>query len=121
MQVPRLTKARIAALVVFLVLGYLAFSAVGDVFTTQRLDAEETRLRREIAELRRQEGELQAIRDYLLTDAYLEGVARQTLDLVRPGETLVIIASSAEPTPTPEAAATPEHERRWWERLYDPQ
>ena len=100
-----------------LVVGYLIFTATGDALLSRRLDQEEQRFEREIAQLERQQTELEAIRDYLQTDEYIEGVARRVLGLVRPGETLVVISSTAPVTPTPGPLpdqATP----RWWEYLY---
>ena len=60
--------------------------------------------------------------DFSSADEYVEYVARSTLGLVRPGETLVIVSSNAPApltaaTPTPGAAApaTPEP---WWKVLF---
>jgi hypothetical protein len=41
------------------------------------------------------------------------------LGLVKPGETLVVVASSATPQPTPPAESEYE-ERPWWEAIYEP-
>ena len=100
-------------------IGYFIFAAAGDVILSQRLNRDEQRLQQEIAELDRQEIALQAIRDYLQTDEYIEGVARRTLGLVRPGESLVIVSSSADATPTPDSQ-THEAGLPWWEKLYGP-
>ena len=102
--------------------GYFLFAAVGDALLSHQLDREERQLRLDIAELQRQQLELEAIRDYLNTDAYIEGVARRILGLVRPGETLVIVSSTAPATPTPadQETETNAKPRRWWEELYIP-
>ena len=100
-------------------IGYFIFAAIGDVILSQRLNGDEQRLQQEIVELERQEIALQAIRDYLQTDEYIEGVARRTLGLVRPGESLVIVSSSADATPTPDSQ-THEADLTWWEKLYGP-
>ena len=118
-KLPHLSLTRMVIVLAAVVVGYFIFAAVGDVVLSQRLNRDEQHLRREIAELQRQEVELGAIRDYLQTDEYIEGVARRILGLVRPGETLVIVASSATPTPTPEAPSA-DDSRRWWEILYGP-
>jgi cell division protein FtsB len=102
------------------VVGYFIFTAVGDALLSQRLDRDEEQLQQEIVDLQRQQAELGAIRDYLQTDEYIEGVARRVLGLVRPGETLVIVSSSAEPTPSPEAQPGQDEYRTWWEKLYGP-
>lgn len=119
-RLPRLSLARIVILLAALVVGYFLFSAVGDTLLSHRLSRDEQRLQQEIAELQRQQAELAAIRDYLRTDEYIEGVARRLLGLVRPGETLVIVSSSAAtPTPSPEEPDG-EESRPWWEQLYGP-
>ena len=119
-KLPRLSPTRLVVLLAALVVGYFIFTAVGDVVLSQRLTRDEQRLQREIARLRRQEVELEAIRDYLQTDEYVEGIARRVLGLVRPGETLVIVSSDAAPTPTPAEDPAEEDGRPWWEILYDP-
>lgn len=118
-SLPRLSLVRIVILGAMLVVGYLLFDAAKDTLLSQQLNDEEQQIQRDISNLQRQETELVAIRDYLKTDEYIEGVARHVLGLVRPGESLVIVSSSAQPTPTP--ASVPKNDvRRWWERLYRP-
>lgn len=78
-------------------------------------------MRARIDELQRQQEELTALRAYLQTDDYVEGVARRVLGLVRPGERLYVIESDAAPTP----AGTPVVDgetgsKSWWEHLYIP-
>jgi cell division protein FtsB len=122
---PRLTPTRVVLFLAALAVGYFVFTAVGDALLSQRLGRDEQRLQYEISDLERQQRELVAIRDYLQTDQYIEGVARRLLGLVRPGETLVVVSSSVTPTPAPvdaEPAAeapTPAY-RHWWENLYGP-
>lgn len=118
-KLPRLSLARVVILGAVLVVGYLLFTAAGEVLLSRRLSQEEQRLRQELTKLQRQQVELEAIREYLQTDEYIEGVARRVLGLVRPGETLVIVSSTVPPTPTPDGFAQ-EEGRRWWEALYEP-
>ena len=99
--------------------GYLLFTAAGEVLLSHRLNQDEQRLQQELTKLRRQQVQLEAIREYLKTDEYIEGVARRVLGLVRPGETLVIVSSTVPPTPMPDGFAQ-EDGRRWWEALYEP-
>lgn len=116
-KLPRLSLTQVAILGATLVVGYLLFTAAGDALLSRRLDQEEQRFVRELAQLERQQAELEAIREYLQTDEYIEGVARRVLGLVRPGETLVVVSSTTPVTPTPGPLpdeATP----RWWEYLY---
>ena len=118
-KLPRLTPARIAIVLATLVVGYFFFTAIGDTLLSQRLSQDEQGLQQEIAELQRQQSRLEAIREYLRTDEYIEGIARRILGLVRPGETLVIVTSNATPTPT-EGMSEETQLGRWWEQLFGP-
>jgi cell division protein FtsB len=107
-----------------LAVGYFVFAAVGDALLSHRLNRDEEHLRSEITDLQRQQEELTAIRDFLQTNDFIEGVARRMLGLVRPGETLVVVSSSVTPTPEltdsdTDAGPTPPY-RHWWEELYTP-
>ena len=101
---------------------YFGFSTWRYVTHNFRLNDDEASIRRDIAGLDQEHAQLVAVRDYLRSDEYVEYVARSTLGLVRPGETLVIVSSNAPApltaaTPTPGAAApaTPEP---WWKVLF---
>ena len=81
-------------------------------------------VRREVAELRQQNLELQGRIARYRSDAYVERVAREELNLVRPGDVAVIvIAPTPEPTPhaTPRPTATPQVSvpRRWLRHFFD--
>ena len=120
-KLPRLTATRVVILLAAAVVGYFLFAAAGDALLSHRLNEDEAQLQRDIRDLERQQGELGAIRDYLQSDEYIERVARDTLGWVRPGESLVIVSSSATPTPTPDGGEGGEDDgRTWWEKLYGP-
>ncbi len=116
-KLPRLSLTQVAMIGAALVVGYLLFTAAGDALLSRRLDQEEQRFVRELEQLERQQAELEAIRDYLKTDEYIEGVARRVLGLVRPGETLIVVSSTAPVTPTP-GPLPGDTAPRWWEYLY---
>lgn len=118
-KLPRLTLTRAVAILAALAVGYFVFVAVGDTLLSQRLNRDEARLEREIAGLQHDQERLGAIKGYLATDEYIERVARRVLGLVRPGETLVIVSSSAPALPAPTPADSAET-LPWWEQLYGP-
>jgi cell division protein FtsB len=120
LKLPRLSRARVVIILAAALVGYVAFTAVGDSLVTQRLSREEQQVRQEIDDLVDQQRQLEAIRDYLQTGEYIERVARRVLGLVRPGETLVVVTSSAEAPPEPTPQAGEEEAQPWWERLYGP-
>lgn len=98
---------------------YFGFSTWHYITHNYRLAQEEQELHRDIAELDQEHDQLVGVRDYLESDEYVEDVARRLLGLVRPGETLVIVSSSAPSM----ATATPELEHGagsepWWKDLF---
>jgi cell division protein FtsB len=102
---------------------YLAFTTGSYVVHYYQLRGEERALKREIADLNTEHRQLTAVRDYLESDEYVEDVARRTLGLVRPGETLVIVSGmDPPPTPTPEvpAATVMPGDEDWWKSLFVP-
>jgi cell division protein FtsB len=98
---------------------YFAFSTWHYITHNYRLSQEEAELRNDITRLDQEHGQLVAVRDYLKSDEYVEDVARRILGLVRPGETLVIVSSSAPSmaTATPTAGSNAETEP-WWKDLF---
>ena len=113
---PRLSLARMVILLAAVAVGYFVFNAAKDTLLSHHLTQEEQQLHQQIDRLQSDKARLQALRDYLKTDEYVEGVARR-LGLVRPGETLVIVSSTAPatPTPTPGGLAST---KPWWENLF---
>jgi cell division protein FtsB len=123
-QLPRLPLLPAIIGAALIAAAYLAFTTGSYVVHYYELRAEERALKREIAELDAEHRQLTAVRDYLGSDEYVEDVARRTLGLVRPGETLVIVSGTdASPTPTPDASApTPiPGDEDWWKALFVPE
>jgi cell division protein FtsB len=121
--VSRLSHLPITPVIVcaaLLALTYFGFSTWQYVTHNYRLSEEETQVRRDIARLERERAQLVAVRDYLESDEYVEYVARSVLGLVRPGETLVIVSSSAPPapTPTPGTGEPDDGAKPWWQELF---
>ncbi len=119
-KLPRPSFTQAILLVALAVIGYFAFVAVGGTVLSQRVNQEEQDLRQEVAALEQDQATLEAIREFLWTDEYVEGVARRMLGLVREGESLVIVAPSVTATPAPGEDAREVRQRRWWEELYIP-
>lgn len=119
---PWLSPARLVLLVAALVTVYLSFSAVNTLVQAHHLNHQEQTLRADVARLKSDDQRLSAISGYLQSDEYIESVARRRLGLVHPGDTLVVVSSTAPDTPTPEPspAAAPGETPRWWERLFGP-
>jgi cell division protein FtsB len=127
-RLPRLSFLRVVVLVAAALVAYLLFAAGGDYLHSRQLRAEEKGVQQQIVELQVQHEKLLAIREYLHSDEYIEGVARRILGLVRPGETLVVVTSSEASGATVDeqgdGAGSEEQESEdwqpWWERLFEP-
>ncbi|MEX0751218.1 MAG: septum formation initiator family protein [Dehalococcoidia bacterium] len=117
----QLLPAVIGAAIIVIV--YLVFTTGNYVVHYYQLRSDERELRQEIVDLGAEQEQLTAVRDYLESDEYVEEVARRTLGLVRPGETLVIVSGTdALPSATPAATAVAGavHDEDWWKALFVP-
>jgi cell division protein FtsB len=101
-----------------LAITYLGFTTARYVGRNIQVNRDEQRLEREIAQLDRDHDRLVAVRDYLMSDEYIIEIARRVLGLVRPGETLVVVSSSAPPTPIPTPGVEPTPPGEWWKALF---
>ena len=91
----------ILAPAVVLILIATAQRAVDGYQVARQVDA----ARREVADLRQHNLELQARIERYRSDAYVEKVAREELNLARPGDVPVIVIA---PTPAPTAQVAPQ-------------
>jgi len=122
---PSLSTKRILLLLAVPVVAYFAFSAGGKVLQTYRLKQEENGIIEEIKQLEARNLALQAYRDYVQSDEYVEKVAREELNLMKRGETAVIVlsppsstTSTEEPFGNVEKKEEPPLWRRWWDTLF---
>ena len=90
--------------------------SAGNTFLhSYQLVNDENRLQEEVDSLKQQREQLTQIRDYLLTDEYVEFMARRVFGLVKPGEKLVVVeAPKSEP-------AAERDDLTWWQRLFGEQ
>jgi len=105
------------------VVAYLIFTAASSAIQAFQLGEDEDRLRDEVQGLQERYDRLSALRDYLNSDEYIEWIARRELGLVGPGETGIIVQSSATPVPSEgegeeeqgSQAEQGQQQGRWWE------
>ena len=109
------SPGRILLLATLVVSGYMLLSAGNTLLHSYRLVNDENELQKEVETLQREREQLVQIRDYLLTNEYVEFMARRVFGLVKPGERLVIVDAPA-PEPGPEVTNL-----SWWERLFSGQ
>ena len=127
----RLRGFRIEQILVLLsvpVLVYLGIASMGKAFQTYQQAEERKLFRQEISRLEADNRELQKQIEYLKSEAYVEKVAREQLNLIKPGETAVVVLS---PTPVPTSPAPPKGQAAppqppktnwelWWDYFFGP-
>jgi cell division protein DivIC len=112
---PKITAARIVLGLTAVIVGYFLVTGATTALRTSRLSDREDRLEAEIAGLQQRYERLEALRQYLGSDEYIEAMAREQLGLVREGETSIVVISTA-PSPTPDPDE-PEEDELWWQAL----
>jgi cell division protein FtsB len=116
---PSLVLALLVPACVFILLA-TAQRALEGYQMTRQVEA----ARKEVTELRQQNVELQERIARHRSDAYIERVAREELNLVRPGDVpVIVIAPTPEPTPARPARVTPTPAasipRQWLRHFFD--
>jgi cell division protein FtsB len=120
-RLPRLPLTALLVGATVLLAVYFVATAARYFVHNFQLHEQEQQVRADIAQLDRDHQQLIAVRDYLRSDEYVEDVARRTLGLVKPGETLVIVSgTSPTPAPTPTPAPWQTAEPQWWKQLFEP-
>lgn len=93
---------------------YFLINGAVNTVRSHQLHREENQLRSDIEQLESRYQRLEALKEYVNSDEYIEAVAREQLGLVREGETgFVVISTVPTPTPAPEQGE-PE---LWWDLL----
>ena len=109
-----ISRTRIVLAVASLIVIYFLIGGVIRAVQSHQLNQREDAVRSEIQTMHARYERLQALKEYLNSDEYIEAVAREQLGLVREGET-GFVAISTVPTPAPvPGEAQPE---LWWDIL----
>lgn len=90
---------------------YFAYTAVLGAVRSHQLSEDEAAARQELAQLGDQKAYLEAVLEYVASDAYVEQEARRELGYVRDGEVPYVVTS---PPPGEEE----ESRGAWWQRLF---
>ncbi len=110
-QLPRLSTGRIIFLLTAVVVVYFLAAGLFNAIHSHQLRQERARLEADIQGMEERYQRLEALKEYMNSDEYLESVAREELGLVREGETS-FVATSTVPAPTP---APGESGQTWWD------
>ncbi len=103
---------RALVLATLLVVTYMAALIAAKAWETYATQQEAARLRVDIDRLQERYTHLEALRDYELTDDFVEQIARRQLNLIKPGETAVVVI--APPAIAPDPPPAPASPRPWW-------
>ena len=104
--------------------GSFLFSIGQRTIQIYQLQQEEVVLRREVAGLEVRNKQLLEQREGLNNDADIERIAREELNLIKPGETAVVVLPSPEVIARMEQQTAAPQEitgsssKSWWERLF---
>ncbi|HZP25755.1 MAG TPA: septum formation initiator family protein [Dehalococcoidia bacterium] len=113
-RLPNLTPTRLVLLGTAIAVTYFLVTGALTTIRSQQLNHQEASLQAQIQTLQERYNGLQAIRDYLNSDEYIEKVAREQLGLVKDGESGIIAvpedSSAADGVP-------PTPSRLWWEDI----
>jgi len=111
---PRISTARVIVTGTAVIAVYFLVTGAVSAIQGHQLRQQQDRLQQDIEDLQGRYDRLQALKDYLNSDEYVESVAREELGLVKKGEEGIVVISSA-PAPTP---APGESDRSlWWDVL----
>ena len=114
-MIPNLSATRLVLLLAAVAVVYFLVTGAMQAVQSYQLGQEAEQLEEELRQVEERYRRLEALRNYLNSDEYIEAVAREQLGLVRPGEmSIVVISTSSPPTPGEEEEPTPE---LWWEAL----
>ena len=106
-----LSRARLTIAVCLVLAGYFVYTAAIDAAKNQEIDQGRLEAAQELRELHDRLGYLEAVRDYVASDEYVEQQARRQLGYIRPGEIAFVVNG-------PEAEVDDTTAGSWWERLF---
>lgn len=106
-----LSRARLTIAVCLILAGYFVYSAAIDAAKNQEMDQGRLEAAQELLELTDRLAYLEAVRDYVASDEYVEQQARRQLGYVRPNEFAFVVTG-------PPAEEDDTFAGSWWERLF---
>ena len=105
------SRARLTIVVCLILAGYFVYSAAIDAARNQEIDQGRLVAAQELHQLNDRLAYLEAVRDYVGSDEYVEQQARRQLGYVRPGEVAFVVNG---PTLEEDSSSA----GSWWERLF---
>ncbi len=105
------SRSRLIFVAGLVIAGYFAFTAVSGVIQNHKLALERAQSAAQVAQLEEKQKYLEAVRNYVASDQYVEQEARRQLGYIRDGEIPFVVTS-----PAPKEGSQPTGE--WWQRLF---
>lgn len=106
-----LSRARLTIAVCLVLAGYFVYTAAVDATKNQEVGQGRLEAAQELQELKGRLAYLEAVRDYVASDEYVEQQARRQLGYIRPGEIAFVVNGPAAEVEDTTAGS-------WWERLF---
>ncbi|GAB4328578.1 MAG: hypothetical protein Kow0010_12530 [Dehalococcoidia bacterium] len=106
-----LSRARIVVVACLLVAAFFTYSAVAGAVRNHQLAQSRAEAIREIQVLEDEKAYLEAVRDYVASDTYVEQQARRQLGYIREGEVPFVVIG-------PGVDDEQDNGERWWQRLF---
>ncbi|MEO6045306.1 MAG: septum formation initiator family protein [Tepidiformaceae bacterium] len=105
------SRSRLIFAAGLIVAGYFVFTAASGVIHNHQLAQQRSESAAQVSRLEEKQKYLEAVRNYVASDAYVEQEARRQLGYVRDGEIPFVVIS-----PAPKESSQPTGE--WWQRLF---
>lgn len=105
------TRARLFFFACLIVAGYFTYTAISGSIRNHQLAEQRHEAEQRVAALEQKKAYIEAVRDYVSSDQYVEQEARRQLGYVFAGEVPFVVVS-----PQVQQDARPTGE--WWERLF---
>jgi len=105
------TRMRLLICVCLLVAGYGLYTAASGWYRNSQLEHDRAAAEQRVQELQARKAYLEAVKQYVGSDAYVEQQARRQLGYAREGEVAFVVVS-------PPVEQEPDRGASWWERLF---
>jgi len=103
---------RVVIVTSLFIIAYSGFTVFGNLTRGYQLTAQTRALQKTIAQDQAEYAQLEALKEYMGTDGFIEAEAREE-GLAQPGDTLVVVTA-----PTAAAGSQDTPAGAWWERYY---
>lgn len=108
----RNSRSRLFFLLCLVIAGYFTYSAALGGLRTHQLSQEEGDAVQQVENLKQKKAYLQAVKNYVASDAYVEQEARRQLGYIREGEVPFVVISPPLKQDSQPASGD------WWQRLF---